>query len=105
MNQNLVKLRKELANEMFDVYAEMKKHSAGVSDGLETLAALRHLHDVVCRELDYADLETGLDSYALDLLHGLDNLADHPAYGQPVRQAANHCRQLFGKLFPEAGVK
>lgn len=104
MKSELVKLRKLLHKEMVNIFVQCERDHLPIQDGLEAIAALRHLHEATCRELDYADLEDGLHSYALDLLHGLDHLVDNPAFGQPARQAARHCRELLFKLHPPGGA-
>lgn len=101
----LVKLKHRVFNEMLTVMNLCAKDNLSIGDGLESLAALRHLYEVASRELDDADLQVGVDSYALDIYRELDWLATEGAYVETVKDSAKIALQLMEKLHPRGGAK
>ena len=100
----LITFRKRIFAEMVAVFETCDKGGLPMQDGLEAVAAFRHLHDATCRELDYRDLEIGQDSYVLDIFRELDDLADDSTLTLSVRQTLQRCRVLLRKVHPSGGA-
>jgi hypothetical protein len=102
--KELVALRRRVFAEMVVVFETCDKGGMPVQDGLEATAALRHLHEATCRELDYADLETGIELTVDDIFTELDELADDQGFAPQIRVSANRCRLMLRQLYPSGGA-
>jgi hypothetical protein len=71
----LQSLRRQLFTEAVSVYTFTAKASQPASDALESLAAIRHLYEMTCREIDIAVVAIGPSVQTRHIKNALEMLS------------------------------
>lgn len=82
----LIIQRKRIFQEMTSLLVYSRDQAEPICNALESMAALRHIYEATCRELDYADLEEGIGEYVDEFKERLCFIEEHAEEPLTVRR-------------------